>query len=339
LYSYAGSRLPTLDEPKNQPKNEQNNFVNTYDDVKQPGSGADKSAKISILFWEEGAVHWLGKHMLGQAPGCPIFCNYTMDKSLLPEVDAVLFHVPTYNSLPPQKYGSQKYVMFSMESEEYYTILKNPDLMRNFDLTMTYKLTSDVPAVYFSSNETRYLTPPQNKTDEAPVVFIASNCGPLNNRNDYVTELMKHIKVDSYGKCMHNKDFPEGDHGGKTKLDTMARYKFYLAFENNNNVDYVTEKYFQALMMGTVPVYMGAPNIDTFKPAPHSIIKVTDFESPKELAEYLTLLDKNDVLYKEYLEWKQEGLSPSFKKLIALTKFDSRCRLCLKLAGIDPNQI
>lgn len=140
---------------------------------------------------------------------------------------------------------------------------------------------------------------------------------------------MKHIKVDSYGKCMHNKvstivvftffsninlpqDFPEGDHGGKTKLDTMARYKFYLAFENNNNVDYVTEKYFQALMMGTVPgkgnilfvtkfdriwpflVYMGAPNIDTFKPAPHSIIKVTDFESPKELAEYLTLLDKND---------------------------------------------
>jgi hypothetical protein len=48
-------------------------------------------------------------------------------------------------------------------------------------------------------------------------------------------------------------DFPEGDHGGKTKLDTMARYKFYLAFENNNNVDYVTEKYFQALMMGTVP--------------------------------------------------------------------------------------
>jgi hypothetical protein len=106
---------------------------------------------------------------------------------------------------------------------------------------------------------------------------------------------------------------------------------------------------------------MGAPNIDTFKPAPHSIIKVTDFESPKELAEYLTLLDKNDgrencsrmkivreylsygyfiiVLYMEYLEWKQEGLSPSFKKLIALTKFDSRCRLCLKLAGIDPNQI
>jgi hypothetical protein len=39
---------------------------------------------------------------------------------------------------------------------------------------------------------------------------------------------------------------------------------------------------------------MGAPNIDTFKPASHSIIKVTDFESPKALAEYLTLLDKND---------------------------------------------
>lgn len=48
-------------------------------------------------------------------------------------------------------------------------------------------------------------------------------------------------------------DFPGGDQGGRTKLETMARYKFYLAFENNDNVDYVTEKYFQALMMGTVP--------------------------------------------------------------------------------------
>ncbi len=49
-------------------------------------------------------------------------------------------------------------------------------------------------------------------------------------------------------------------------------------------------------------VYMGAPNIDTFKPAAHSIIKVTDFESPKQLAEYLTLLDQNDGKFEFQIE-------------------------------------
>lgn len=62
LYSYAGSRLPTLNEPNIQPKNNENNVVNTYD-VKQPGSETN-TPKIKILFWEEGAVHWLGNHML-----------------------------------------------------------------------------------------------------------------------------------------------------------------------------------------------------------------------------------------------------------------------------------
>ena len=30
-----------------------------------------------------------------------------------------------------------------------------------------------------------------------------------NNRIGYVEELIKYIRVDSYGKCLHNTDFPE----------------------------------------------------------------------------------------------------------------------------------
>ena len=43
------------------------------------------------------------------------------------------------------------------------------------------------------------------KTEEAPIVMYISNCGDKSGRMEYIQELMKHIKVDSNGKCLHNK--------------------------------------------------------------------------------------------------------------------------------------
>jgi len=37
------------------------------------------------------------------------------------------------------------------------------------------------------------------------------------------------------------------------KLELLKRYKFYLAFENSNVEDYVTEKVYQGLRVGSVP--------------------------------------------------------------------------------------
>uniref|UniRef100_A0A6N2K8M2 Fucosyltransferase n=1 Tax=Salix viminalis TaxID=40686 RepID=A0A6N2K8M2_SALVM len=48
------------------------------------------------------------------------------------------------------------------------------------------------------------------------------------------------------------------------KVETLKRYKFSLAFENSNEEDYVTEKFFQSLVAGTIPVVIGAPNIQDF---------------------------------------------------------------------------
>lgn len=43
----------------------------------------------------------------------------------------------------------------------------------------------------------------------APVAYIQSDCFTPSNRDFYVKALMDHIKVDSYGSCLHNKDLPE----------------------------------------------------------------------------------------------------------------------------------
>lgn len=44
-------------------------------------------------------------------------------------------------------------------------------------------------------------------------------------------------------------------------------------------------------------------------PNNHSVILVSDFKSPKELAEYLEYLNKNDEEYNKYLLWKKTGIT------------------------------
>lgn len=57
-----------------------------------------------------------------------------------------------------------------------------------------------------------------------------------------------------------------------------------------------------------VPIVMGAHRDDYARVSPpKSFIHVDDFETPRHLAQYLHLLDRNDTLYNEYLDWKGNG--------------------------------
>lgn len=86
-------------------------------------------------------------------------------------------------------------------------------------------------------------------------------------------------------------------------------YKFYLAFENSNCKDYITEKFFEiGLGRNILPIVMGPPRKEYEKYAPlQSFIHVDDFESEAELAQYLLMLNRNDELYNEYFQYKGTG--------------------------------
>ena len=51
------------------------------------------------------------------------------------------------------------------------------------------------------------------RKDLAPIAWIVSNCRARNGRHLYVEQLLKYIKVDIYGKCMKNMEWPA--HPGK----------------------------------------------------------------------------------------------------------------------------
>jgi hypothetical protein len=71
------------------------------------------------------------------------------------------------------------------------------------------------------------------------------------------------------------------------KKTTMSGYKFNLCYENALGFrGYVTEKIFDALHAGCVPVYLGAPDIEDSVP-PEAFIDRRQFNSDEELLKFL----------------------------------------------------
>jgi hypothetical protein len=191
--------------------------------------------------------------------------------------------------------------------KERYPRWQNPKFMRLFDLNISYHQDADVVTSYVHPQYKELLrTPLKPKTPGNLVAFFASNYNERSGRTRYVKELLKYLDVHCYGKCLRNRRLPKEQDHRKGKCDTLSTYKFDLAFENAIAKDYVTEKFYDPLVAGCVPVYLGAPNVEEYAPGHHCCINVSDFSEPKTLADYLLTLDKNDAEYQQYLIWKQQ---------------------------------
>ncbi len=261
--------------------------------------------------------------------GCDAHGTVTLDRSLMPNADAVVFHVPTMGDISRlRKTPGQEWIAWSMESQLYYPQLLDPEFMRRFDRTMTYRLDSDIPVPYLAPDMIAGLrNEPAEKTATALAAYFVSNSEDLSGRCEYVKELMRHIEVDSYGRSLQNKKLAQ-DTGRETKLETIARYKFTLAFENSLTPDYVSEKLFDPLIVGSIPVYLGAPNVDRFAPGENCFINASRFASPKELADHLHRLAADPRQYNSFLQWKQKPFLGSFREVADIAKTSPFCRLC-----------
>lgn len=70
-----------------------------------------------------------------------------------------------------------------------------------------------------------------------------------------------------------------------SKWDVLSKYRFSLCFENSPMLGYLTEKIFDCLYAGTVPVYWGAPDIAKLVP-PTAFIDMRKFSSYDEMFNY-----------------------------------------------------
>ncbi|MBA0848711.1 hypothetical protein Goshw_005963 [Gossypium schwendimanii] len=245
---------------------------------------------------------------------CAVNCSFRSNLSR--KADAT-FKLPKKSKAPR--------VHRSMESASYYE--ENNITQARRWIVMTTSLSSDVPVGYFSWAEYDIMAPVIPKSEKALAAAFISNCMASNFRLEALMELEKeNIKIDSYGRCHKNRD------GRVDKVEILKRYKFSLAFENSNEEDYVTEKFFQSLVAGSVPVVIGAPNIEDFAPSSDSYLHIKDLKDVRSIAEQMKYLAGNPDAYNRLLRWKQEGPTDTFKALVDMAAVHSSCRLCIHIA-------
>lgn len=177
---------------------------------------------------------------------CGADVTFTTDRRQLADADAVVFHLPGAREIgEARKYPGQVWVAWSMESTVNTPMLQRPDLMRHFDLTMTFSRNSDVWNGYIpprSEWEAALARPLPPQREATPLVMFQSATIDRCGRNDFCAELMRHLPVDSYGRFLNNRRI-ENDRGHDTKREVIGSYRFALGAENTFETDYVTEKF------------------------------------------------------------------------------------------------
>jgi hypothetical protein len=268
----------------------------------------------------------------------------TTDRRVCDRATAVVCHIPTLLRPPRWQSSARRWVAWSAESAANYPQLSDAAYMRRFDVTMTYRMDSDIPISYLFENDTgvpltEFVRPVPAKQPDRLVALLISSDVDTSGRLPYLKELMRHIDVHSYGRVLNNRPLPGPDLGSASKLALLSGYRFNLAFENSLCRDYVTEKLYDPLRAGCVPVYFGAPNVSSFVPGERCCIYVGDYESPRALADHLRRLAANEEAYAAYFAWKAQPLRPEFRRLASSCSEPLGVRLCRWLASHPPGAI
>lgn len=87
----------------------------------------------------------------------------------------------------------------------------------------------------------------------------------------------------------------------------------------------MTEKFFQPLIAGSVPIYRGTPNIDDFAPAADCYVNADDYSSAAELVEFLC--SRTDEEYDAFHRWRREGPSLEWQRRFAAFETPTFIRL------------
>ena len=131
--------------------------------------------------------------------------------------------------------------------------------------------------------------------------FIYSN--PTNKREDFCRKLMEYKHVDCPGARLNNMShIPayNGKDGVEAKLSFIAACKFTIAFENASKPHYISEKIFDALIAGSLPIYWGCPEITQYV-NPDCFINCHDFDSFDDVIREVIKIDNDPALYQKYV--------------------------------------
>ena len=217
------------------------------------------------------------------------------------------------------------------------------------------------PTLWSVSDFARQLLRPPPKVREQPQVatFIHNVCtGPRGGLLKAI-DGRHQVDVARYGACLHNAELPASIRpydekpcgkrapefffhhdceatrdGSKTVL--AGFHKFTFSLENTWSKDYFTEKRWEALLAGSVPIVWDNHNSLDSLPDRDSALIVPAVNDPnklsKEVSDRLQYYDKNETAYQELFRWKERGLRVGFVRKLFLSHDYLICRICEHVA-------
>ncbi|CEF63999.1 Alpha-(1,3)-fucosyltransferase C [Strongyloides ratti] len=301
----------------------------------------DKTKNIYILQWSN--LWAKEKYYLR----CPLYkeCKYSSSFSDVKKADVLIFKDLTSdeNHIPKYRNPKQLYVYMNMEPKlviDRKEILGYKWRHKNFfNMTYTYSLKSDIQDTYYGKwvnkpTEKRLSKYYKNvstipkmkdlKQKKRYIIWTVSDCTTASKREIAVDMLKKYIPVNQYGLC--NNRYLNYDRSSKEFRKKYEEHFFYIALENSNCEDYITEKYFSRVHFNSIPIVGYRKYYQNIAPN-NSFIAIDDFNSPKEMANFLYFLIKNKNEYLKYFEYRKEG----WKVYNIDNASDNFCSLCKKL--------
>ncbi|XP_034193425.1 4-galactosyl-N-acetylglucosaminide 3-alpha-L-fucosyltransferase 9 [Osmia lignaria lignaria] len=288
-----------------------------------------KKEPYLILIWKHGKflerrhIKRFTNNKFSPWDGCTVNkCVLSYQMKDIDTADAVVFHLHLtkgISELPFRTRQNQRWIFLADESPIHTFLYGNQQISEYnglFNWSMTYRMDSDIPVPYgrtvlksfINSSDTGFSEDFIRKLKTKLVTVMGSNCAGTNGRWKYVNELKSILGNDLhiYGKCLNGNTTACPGHFDKD-CSALNAYKFYLAFENSNCKEYITEKVFwHGYRKLAIPIIMGAPkeNCEQLLP-PHSFLHISDFVNPTALANYIRYLNQHDDKYLEYHKWRK----------------------------------
>ncbi|VDO54283.1 unnamed protein product [Haemonchus placei] len=211
------------------------------------------------------------------------YCRITENKADLDVADAILFHNADYSPtfVPEPRKPSRPHVLWSLESPSNDYFRPGPHVI---NWTMTFRRDADI---WYPYGHFRKLPEPRSvdfeaiwnmKNSNKTAVWLASNCFAKNYRTEIVKEVCRSI---------------------------YRPYKFYVAFENSNCVDYVTEKFYETLISRmSVPIVLKRDIYINVGAPEKSFIALDDFQTIADMVNYIKELSDDKEKYLGFHQWR-----------------------------------
>lgn len=294
------SKLQLISNIRHQLRDQENYSVQFYNCWDQPNEQ---------MYWKQFII---SRHLLPDGKKVAIFSVFG-DRAIIDKVHAdvkIFYSAENLKRINFANYADHALGKRSIDFAMGFEVFEDPRYIR-FPLWMDYMFPADSSEEMIRA-KCELLRFPRIKDKDKFCCMIASNSAD-GLRKEMFEQLSKIAKVDSAGRYLHNDDSLQTEFGDN-KRAYMQTYALNICPENTSAYGYTTEKVFEAISVGCIPIYWGADFADKAVINEDAIIRWDRKDGGVSALKQIQELHDNPKILNEFLE--QPRLLPTAEEYI-----------------------